>query len=83
MIIISPCDTHATHQINFYVGLANFRLHHICHRETLLDMEFRRKIYTSVFNHERLESAIDKKELNITLITELRAIISDINSRKG
>ena len=66
----------------FYVGFAKFRLLHMCHLETL-EMEFRRKIYTSVFNHQKLESAIDKKELNITLITELRAIINDINSRKG
>ena len=44
-------------------------------------MEFRRKNYPSLLRCGILESAIDKKELNITLISELRSITSDIKRR--
>ena len=39
-------------------------------------MEFRLKIYQSIFNGSKLESAIDKKNLNITIIEELRSILN-------
>ena len=41
-------------------------------------MEFRTKIHPSVLKCRILESAIDKKELNITLISQLRSITGDI-----
>ena len=52
-----------------------------CYNVCTFKMEFRRKIYSSVLNCRILESAIDKKELNITLISELRSITSHIKRR--
>ena len=45
-------------------------------------MGFRRKMYPCVFKKHTLKSAIAKKDLNITLIGELREIVNDINKRK-
>ena len=48
----------------------------------ILKMEYCSKINCSIFNGHQLESAIDKKLLNITMIEELRTILEDIKNIK-
>ena len=45
-------------------------------------MEFRKKKYHSVLNFHQLESAIDKKILNIRLVDELRAAMCDLSGKE-
>ena len=45
-------------------------------------MEFRKKKYHSVLNFHQLESAIDKKILNIRLVDELRAVMCDLSGKE-
>ena len=47
-----------------------------------MKMEYCRKIHCSIFKGHPLESAIDKKLLNITMIEELRTILKDVQNRK-
>ena len=44
-------------------------------------MECRKRIHSSFFKGHKLESAIDKKLLNIALINKLRAILKEIKMR--
>ena len=55
----------------------------VARQQIQFPMEFSRRIHPSIFMGHKLESAIDKKKLNITMIEELRQILKDVIKRRS